>query len=110
MFRYRLGRRELISCGRDGRTAFRDTLPYDRRGGSDRARVNERHLRIKFDTDYLPEKRLIRSASYRLIPGEAIEVQEQGRWVRCRIERRVSGVFWITRETYSEVPRRDDVD
>lgn len=64
----------------------------------------ERVVAVKFDTEYVREKRAVRSSWGGWTPGTEVEVQmtsETGypRWVKARIERWVGRVLMVSRLT-----------
>ena len=62
----------------------------------------ERVLSVKFDTDYMGEKRIVRSPWGGWTPGTEVEVQATGpsgapMWVKARIERWVGQALMVSR-------------
>ena len=62
----------------------------------------ERNLPVRFDTEYVQEKRIVRSAWGGWTPGTEIDVLLGGdsgspRWVRARIERWVGHSLMVSR-------------
>lgn len=62
----------------------------------------ERLVPVKFDTEYIRVKRIVRSAWSGWTPGTEVEVQaepDSPRWVKARIERWVGGTLMVSRLT-----------
>ena len=62
----------------------------------------ERFVSVKFDTDYMGEKRIVRSLWGGWTPGTEVEVQATGpsgtpTWVKARIERWVGQALMVSR-------------
>ena len=62
----------------------------------------ERLILVQLDTEYLPQTCRVRTSWGGLTMGSLIEVQFDGdsvapKWVRCRIERRMSGRLLVSR-------------
>lgn len=62
----------------------------------------ERRIPVKFDTEYIREKRIVRSSWGGFTPGSEVEVQASAnstgpRWVKARIERWVGGTLMVSR-------------
>lgn len=62
-----------------------------------------RLFRVRFDTDHVAIRRLVRSKWSEWLPGAVVEVDigtaDYGSemWIDARIERQIAGTLWVTR-------------
>jgi len=61
--------------------------------------MNDRLIRVKFDTDYVAEMRRVRVAAGRVTAGDVVDVEvikDADRWQRARVERWLGKTLCVT--------------
>lgn len=61
--------------------------------------MNDRLIRVKFDTDYVAEMRRVRVAAGRVTAGDVVDVEvikDTDRWQRARVERWLGKTLCVT--------------